>query len=124
VTADLPRLGPRDNARSPFHKKVWGFELWIVNNDVYCGKKLVLYEGAQSSLHYHEIKDETFFVQSGLVRFEKDDEVLTLGPGDSVHVPPGCIHRFAGMQFSEIFEFSTHHEESDSYRLKPSMVRI
>lgn len=102
------------------HQKVWGSELWIVNTDEYCGKKLMLRKGMQCSLHYHKIKDESFFVQSGLVRFEKDGDIFILRLGDSIHVPPRCVHRFAGIEDSEIFEFSTRHEELDVYRIELS----
>jgi mannose-6-phosphate isomerase-like protein (cupin superfamily) len=102
------------------HQKVWGSELWIVNTDEYCGKRLMLRKGMQCSLHYHKIKDETFFVQSGLVRFEKDGNILILGPGDSIHVPARSLHRFGGVENSEIFEFSTHHVELDVYRIELS----
>jgi len=102
------------------HSKVWGEEHWIANSDLYCGKKLLLKKGYQCSLHHHKVKDETFYVQSGLVRLELGGEVLELKPGDSVHVAPGVLHRFRGLEDSEIFEFSTHHEEEDSYRAEPS----
>jgi quercetin dioxygenase-like cupin family protein len=105
------------------HPKVWGEEHWIVN-EAYCGKKLVIEKGASCSLHYHKLKDETFYVLSGLVRMdlgtEQWDEVRTLRPGDSVRVKPWTIHRFTGLEPSEVIEFSTHHEDSDSYRLEPS----
>lgn len=106
------------------HPKVWGEEHWIVNG-AYCGKKLFLRQGRQCSLHFHKNKDETFYVQSGRVRLElgpHPDHIAVdeLGPGDSVHILPYRIHRFYGVEDSEIFEFSTHHDEADSYRLEPS----
>lgn len=101
------------------HPKVWGEEHWIANG-TYCGKKLILRKGFQCSLHYHKNKDETFYVQSGKVGFELGDKKCELLPGDSVHVPPTVPHRFTGLEDSEIFEFSTYHEEEDSYRLEPS----
>ena len=75
-----------------------------------------LKEGWQCSLHYHAIKDETFLVLSGKVRFELGDEVFVLLPGDTVHVPIGVKHRFGGMEESVIMEFSTHHADADTYR--------
>ncbi len=95
--------------------KTWGHEEWIVNSD-YCGKKLVLHEGHCCSLHYHKIKDETFYIASGRVGFQMNDEFFILSPGDSLLISPGTKHRFYGLQHSEIFEFSTHHMEEDSYR--------
>ena len=102
------------------HVKDWGGELWIVNTDAYCGKRLTVRKGMQSSLHYHLIKDETFFVESGLIQFEIDGHVLMLRPGNSVRVLPGLRHRFSGFESSDVFEFSTHHDEADVYRIEPS----
>lgn len=99
--------------------KVWGEEHWIVNAE-YCGKKLVLKKGFRCSIHHHKVKDETFYVISGKVLLESDGKSHLLKPGDSFHILPGCKHRFTGLETSEIIEFSTHHEDSDSYRDSPS----
>ncbi len=99
--------------------KVWGEEQWIVNKS-YCGKKLLLKKNYQCSLHSHKEKDETFYVQSGKVAFELGAQHCVLYPGDSIYVAPGTPHRFAGIEESEIFEFSTTHKEEDSYRLTQS----
>jgi len=90
-------------------------EEWIVNNE-YCGKKLILNEGHCCSLHYHKIKDETFYIASGKVGFQMNDQLFILRPGDSLLITPGTKHRFYGLRQSEIIEFSTHHMEEDSYR--------
>ena len=37
-------------------------------------------------------------------------------PGHSILITPNTKHRFTGLENSEIMEFSTHHEDSDSYR--------
>ena len=47
--------------------KGWGFEKWIVNNEKYCGKILYIVKDHKCSWHYHKIKDETFYVQSGKI---------------------------------------------------------
>ena len=47
------------------HPKGWGYEKWIVNTDEYCGKLLFFEEGKRCSWHYHKLKDETFYLQSG-----------------------------------------------------------
>ena len=96
-------------------EKVWGKEIWIVNRD-YCGKKLVLNKGFRCSMHYHKSKDETFYVIKGRVLIEIGKKRQFMLPGDSVWIPPGAKHRFTGLENSEIIEFSTHHEDSDSYR--------
>ena len=96
-------------------EKKWGHEEWIINRD-YCGKKLVLNKGSRCSMHYHKIKDETFYIVKGKVLLELEDQKKILKPGNSILILPNKKHRFTGLEDSEIIEFSTHHEDSDSYR--------
>ena len=102
--------------RHKFVKKIWGSEEWIVNNDKYCGKLLRLKKGYRCSLHKHKNKDETFYISKGKVLLEHGKVKLVLEPGDSVRILPETFHRFTGLEDSDIFEFSTHHEDDDSYR--------
>ncbi len=95
--------------------KVWGSEEWIANYD-YCGKKLVLNQGFRCSIHYHKNKDETFYILKGKVLMEINNEKRIMLPGESVRIIPNTKHRFTGLENSEIMEFSTHHEDEDSYR--------
>ena len=100
-------------------KKLWGHEEIIINRE-YCGKKLVLNKGFRCSMHYHKKKDETFYIVKGRVLMEVDGKKKIMLPGDSQHIAPGSKHRFTGLEDSEIIEFSTHHEEEDSYRIEES----
>jgi quercetin dioxygenase-like cupin family protein len=100
------------------HKEVnkeWGKEIWIVNRE-YCGKKLILNKGFRCSMHYHKNKDETFYILKGKVLMETDNSNRVMLPGHSILITPNTKHRFTGLEDSEIMEFSTHHEDSDSYR--------
>ena len=109
-----------------FISKTWGSELWFANNENYCGKLLIINHEQWSSegrFHYHEIKDETFFVIQGILLLEiANDEGeyqrTTLYENDSYRVMPGVKHRFsAGSEVPcKFIEASTHHEDSDSYR--------
>ena len=105
--------------------KGWGYEKWIVNNEKYCGKLLYIEKGKRCSWHYHKIKDETFYLQSGLISlyygFEEDigkAEMIVLEPGDRFHIPVGLKHQMVALLDSELFEFSTQHFDSDSHRIK------
>jgi len=42
--------------------KGWGHELILVNNEKYCGKILFFKKGCKFSMHYHMIKQETWYV--------------------------------------------------------------
>lgn len=104
-----------DQNKNEIYPKVWGEEHWIVNRD-YCGKVLMLNKGYRCSIHYHKIKDETFYIISGRVLMEINNQKRILLPGDKQHIAPGDRHRFTGLENSEMIEFSTHHNEDDSYR--------
>ena len=97
--------------------KAWGSEEWIVNRD-YCGKILNLKKGFRCSYHYHKNKDETFYLQEGKIILELDGKVILMNSGDSQLINPKQKHSFIGIEDSKIFEFSTHHDNSDSYREK------
>lgn len=103
--------------------KGWGGEYWIHNDELYCGKKLVLKAGKRCSLHYHKLKTETFYVARGKLKMELkfadgSESVRIMETGDVQHLPAGRIHRFTGIEDAEIFEFSTEHSDSDTYRLE------
>ena len=50
-----------------FVPKGWGYEKWICNTSEYCGKLLFINKGKRCSWHYHLLKDETFYLQSGKI---------------------------------------------------------
>ena len=51
--------------------------------------------GAGETKHYHSKAQQYFFVLRGRATIEFDDNTVTFGPGEGVHVPPGTAHRFA-----------------------------
>ena len=106
------------------HLKGWGRELWIVNTNGYCGKILEFDAGKRCSFHYHILKDETFYLQEGSIELltSWEDDILKaektlLKPGDKYHIPQGLRHQIIALESSKLFEFSTTHYESDSYRI-------
>ena len=105
--------------------KGWGYEKWIVNNEEYCGKLLFFLRDKKCSWHYHVLKDEVFYDQSGkiLVKFSEDDDLETaqeivLNKGDNFHVYRGLRHQMIAIEDTELFEFSTQHFDEDSYRIQ------
>lgn len=108
-----------------FVPKGWGFEKWIVNCDEYCGKLLYFVKGKKCSWHYHKLKDETFYIQSGKIQLRYSDEdklkyalEVILGPGDKFHIYRGLRHQMIALEDTELFEFSTEHFDEDSYRIE------
>ena len=109
----------RDHLKIPVYPKVWGEERWLANED-YCGKLLILKNGYRCSLHYHKNKDETFYIIKGKILLELSGKKIIMGPGASQRIKPNEVHRFSGLEDSEILEISTHHDENDSYRIELS----
>ena len=103
--------------------KGWGHELIIHNSEKYCGKILVFKTGCKFSMHYHLIKQETWYVNKGTFIYrwidtEKGIEHSThLKPGDVVTQYPGTPHQLKALEDGEIFEVSTQHFDTDSYRI-------
>lgn len=96
--------------------KEWGREIWMANTELYCGKILELKQGKRCSLHFHKNKDETFYIQKGMVLMEINGEKKVMAEGEAVRIKPNTKHRFSGLKDSLIIEISTHHEDADSYR--------
>jgi mannose-6-phosphate isomerase-like protein (cupin superfamily) len=105
-------------------EKTWGEEIWYVNGPLYCCKELILNPGFQCSLHKHEIKTETFLILSGNCKLEFGDKIRFMFPGDEQEIAVGTYHRFSldkeAKEPCRILEVSTHHEDSDSYRITES----
>lgn len=107
-----------------FVPKGWGYEKWIVNCEEYCGKLLFISKGKKCSWHYHNLKDEVFYIQKGkiIVYYSESDDIETsnkkiLEDGDKFHVYRGLRHRMEALLDTELFEFSTQHFDEDSNRI-------
>ena len=108
-----------------FVPKGCGFEKWIVNTEEYCGKLLYFAKGKKCSWHYHKLKDETFYIQSGkiLLKYSDSDDIsdakeIILNKGDKFHIYRQLRHQMFALEDTELFEFSTQHFDSDSHRLE------
>ena len=117
---------------SPFRgrriPKPWGHELIWAETDRYVGKILHVEKGHSLSLQYHERKDETIHVLSGVLEFEyggADEERRTvrLEPGESFRVTPHLRHRMKAIETCDVLEASTA-ELEDVVRLEDRYGRV
>tara|TARA_B100001778_G_C18368352_1_gene529598 strand:+ start:204 stop:581 length:378 start_codon:yes stop_codon:yes gene_type:complete len=103
--------------------KGWGEELIIENNEMYCGKLLIFKKGCKFSMHYHLIKDETWYVNEGkfIYRWIDTETAETieqeLKEGDVVRQRVGQPHQLIALTDGVVFEVSTQHFDEDSYRV-------
>ena len=109
-----------------FYKKAWGYELWIINDEEYCGKLLVFDKDKKFSMHYHLIKKESWYVAKGEFLYSWIDtekaavKTVTIQEGDIIDLERGQPHQLTALtEGATIFEVSTKHYEEDSYRIIP-----
>ena len=102
--------------------KSWGYEIWIANSPLYCGKKLFIKHNHCSSQHFHMRKTETLYVVSGRLKLDlwenAQTTTLMLEKGDSFLITPGLVHKLTAPDGDVVLhEFSTEHFDDDSYRI-------
>jgi quercetin dioxygenase-like cupin family protein len=112
-------------------EKGWGKEIIFVNNDEYCGKLLCFEKDKKFSMHYHLIKEESWYVSEGEFEYswidtEKASIHSTLiGKGDVIDLEVGQPHQLKALtEGATIFEVSTKHYEEDSYRVLPGSSQL
>lgn len=110
--------------------KPWGHEIRFAVTDKYIGKILYIAKGKRLSRQYHKQKDETIFVEHGLLTLElgipgtSSFETKTLGYGERFRVLPGVVHRFCAPDTGHVtlIEVSTP-EIDDVVRLEDDYKR-
>ena len=102
-------------------EKPWGYELHWAKTERYVGKVLHIKAGHALSLQYHNLKDETIYLNSGKMLFEfEENGQLTkweMKPGDVYHVTPKTVHRMTAIEDCDVLEVSTP-ELDDVVRLE------
>ena len=85
--------------------KPWGYEEIWAETEKYVAKRMLIRAGQRMSLQYHEIKEETIYVASGLLVLwedKNDEEFRILKEGEIYHVKPKQIHRFGADLTSDV----------------------
>ena len=108
MTTELPEARPSARVDKP-----WGHEeIFAQVEGCYVGKTLHVNGGESLSLQWHHEKDETIAVISGRVEIDLGPSehalhAVTVAPGESVHIPPGLLHRVRALTDSVLVEAST-----------------
>ena len=104
-------------------KKGWGEEKIFASNDRYCGKLLCYKAGHKMSMHYHLVKEESFYCLEGKLKltfYNLDNADLLMrevNVGDIIDIPVGCPHQLEALEDSVIIEVSTKDSKEDNYRV-------
>jgi mannose-6-phosphate isomerase len=109
-------------------EKPWGYELIWAETEQYVGKILFIRAGHSLSLQFHNVKDESWYVQAGRAELElaepgvKITETEVVGPGEAFRIRPGTVHRIRALEDTTIFEVSSPHLQ-DVVRLEDAYGR-
>ena len=93
--------------------KPWGHEqIFAAEDGKYVGKIIYVNAGGSLSLQYHEHKEETISLISGTAEIQYglvggELTKVTFGPGDTIHLPAGAVHRITGVTDIVFAEVST-----------------
>ena len=96
-------------------EKPWGWELIWAEAEAYVGKILFVRADQSLSLQFHNVKDESWYVQEGRAKLELGDtgqailNTEVIGPGDCFRFRPGTVHRVTALEDTTIIEVSTPH---------------
>ena len=109
-------------------EKPWGKEEVVEINDKYMVKRLTMWAGHRCSLQYHNIKKETIYVLSGVLKITQGTSQDALEEkfyhsGDIITIPPGLIHRMEGVEDAVYLEAATP-EMDDVVRLVDDYQRV
>jgi|LauGreDrversion2_5_1035112.scaffolds.fasta_scaffold21093_2 mannose-6-phosphate isomerase-like protein (cupin superfamily) len=113
----------KSNNETQIVEKGWGKEIIFVNNPEYCGKILCFQKGKKFSMHFHIEKKETWYIYKGkfILNWIDTEKGIThteyLNIGDVITNERGDPHQLFALEDSELFEVSTKHKDSDSYRI-------
>jgi quercetin dioxygenase-like cupin family protein len=106
-----------------FVEKGWGSEFIFATNDKYCGKLLKFNKDAKFSMHFHSVKDETWYVLDGKFKVicidtkDASKYEIELTQGDTWHNPPLLPHQVICIEEGTIIEVSTPDSIEDNYRV-------
>jgi len=125
---ELKRVGRTEHAAHRVVYRPWGWYEDLSVGPTFRVKRLCVNPGGQLSLQYHHHRSEHWVVVSGEGEVTRNEEVLTLGPNESILIPQGAHHRLRnrGDEPLELIEvqFGSYVGEDDIVRLEDVYGRI
>ena len=117
-------LAAADRPEASVHQQVfrpWGSYESLVVGEQFQVKRLTITPGQTLSLQLHHHRAEHWVVVSGQAEVTRGEEVLMLGPDESIYIPIGMKHRLAnrGVDPLEVIEV-----QSGSYLGEDDIVRF
>lgn len=94
-------------SQAPIESFDWGRLQWLAGEKIVPGCRQTfgvstIAVDSRNPLHYHPNCEEVLYVVSGCCEHRLDDEIVSLGPGDVVVIPPGVRHNLVNTGNEEI----------------------
>ena len=101
-------------------EKPWGYEELLLDKDGLGFKRLVVNPGKMTSKHYHNHKNEVFYVEQGSARVELKNDTKELKKGEFMYLPRETIHQTfsTGTEELVILEFGSPQDDTDVVRVE------
>ncbi len=121
VYASILEQQKRENLRP------WGYYKVLSDLPDHKVKRIVIYPGKRLSLQRHTSRSEHWVIVSGQALVTLNSETISLGPGQSVDIPTGAVHRIHNpldepLVFVEV-QMGTYFGEDDIERLADDYQR-
>ena len=105
----------------------WGSFTILADEPDHKVKRIVVKSGQRLSLQRHKQRQEHWLVVSGQAVVTRNDELLTLGPGQAVDIAVGDIHRVQNDRDSDVVfievQLGEYFGEDDIERLEDDYGR-
>lgn len=106
--------------------KPWGHEDIWAETEKYVGKIMKINAGHRMSLQYHDLKEETVYVNEGTLRIwhsDNESDFTDIVAGQIYHVPPKTVHRFGATSAPVLLTEISTPELDDVVRLADDYKR-
>ncbi|NPA85205.1 MAG: cupin domain-containing protein [Crenarchaeota archaeon] len=107
MSETLRVLRPSAVKKAKIVEKPWGREIWIADEPEYGGKILEIKKGYTTSVHYHQKKKETIYVDKGKLLVRSGDSELVVNEGEAVTIEPYTVHQLVALEDVRLIEVST-----------------
>jgi len=104
---DLKYLSEGNIRKVKIVEKPWGREIWIADEPEYGGKIIEIKKGFSTSVHYHEQKKETIYVDKGRLKVRSGPNEFVVNEGEEITIEPYTVHQLIALEDVRSIEVST-----------------
>ncbi|WP_148630536.1 sugar phosphate nucleotidyltransferase [Bacillus sp. E214] len=101
-----------------YEERIWGWSRVLDyakydDGNEMVTKRICIYDGKNSSYHFHNLRDEVWTIVRGVGELALDNHITRVKAGDIIHLPAGKKHGIKALSELEFVEVQTGAEISD-----------